>query len=125
MCSILIVEDSAIIREPMTKLLRFEGYDVVPAANGIEALAILKQRSIDLILLDVMMPRMSGITLLEKIRASPAWHKMPVVAMTGVMDSGQLGRLCELRVRSILAKGGFTFENLLREIHSHAPALTQ
>jgi CheY-like chemotaxis protein len=121
MSSILVVEDTPIIREPMARLLRSEGYDVACACNGLEALDALEQAPVDLVLLDVMMPKMDGITFLERIRSSAAHYHTPVIAMTGVMDSGRLARLRELGVRAVVPKGGFTFDLLMNEIHTHAP----
>ena len=105
----------------MARLLACEGYDVSCAANGVEAIEVLKSRAVDLVLLDVMMPRMDGIKFLEFVRGHTELCGLPVIAMTGLMDSMRLGRLRELGVKTIVTKGGFTFEGLLGEIRTHVP----
>ena len=118
---ILIVEDTPIIREPMARLLRSEGYDVACAANGVDALASLECSPVDLVLLDVLMPKMNGVTFLENFRADRRWADVPVIAVTGVLDSTWLLRLRELDVLTVINKGRFDLDALLREVHQHLP----
>ena len=65
---ILIADDEAEIRDLLRLYLENSGYDVLEAADGLEALAILKKEHVDLAVLDVMMPRMNGLHVLKKIR---------------------------------------------------------
>ena len=118
---ILIVEDTPIIREPMARLLRSEGYIVTSAANGLDAIASLATNPVDLVLLDVLMPKMNGVKFLETFRADPRWAEVPVIAVTGVLDSTWLLRLRELNVRAIINKGRFDFDAMLDEVHRHLP----
>jgi len=85
--SILIAEDEQILRESLAELLVQEGYEVVATANGKEAQAAVLQRSFDLVLSDVRMPEMDGLTLLSHLaRLAP---QTPVVMLTafGTIDS--------------------------------------
>ncbi|MEI3221625.1 MAG: response regulator [Dorea sp.] len=65
---ILIADDEAEIRDLLRLYLENSGYDVLEAADGLEALAVLKKEHVDLAVLDVMMPRMNGLHVLKKIR---------------------------------------------------------
>src|SRR6202007_632463 len=76
--SILIVDDESGIRESLGALLRDEGYEVETGSSGEECLGELGRRSFDLILLDVWLPKMDGLTTLEAIQAREA---APVVIM--------------------------------------------
>ena len=114
--TILVVEDSPIVREPLARLLRNEGYEALCAGNGIEALVALKCRPVDLVLLDVMMPKMHGVAFVEGVRANDRWKKLPIIALTGVMDSTWLARLRQLGVETVLPKGRFTFDGLMTDI---------
>jgi CheY-like chemotaxis protein len=116
-CRILLIEDAPIVREPLARLLRDEGFQVVTAADGSDAMRELETQVVDLILLDVLMPHMNGVIFLEKLRHDPKLRDIAVIAVTGVADSGNLARLRELGVRTILHKVRFTFDLLLREIH--------
>jgi len=129
MKKILIVEDHAEVREPLARLLRHEGFDARRAANGSEALALLASETPDLILLDMIMPKMDGLTLLELIRRDVRWENIPVLVVTGVIEGSTLARARQLKVAGILFKPKFTVEELLLkireivpELHSHGPS---
>ena len=64
---ILVVDDDEAIRRSLEKILRYEGYEVVPAANGSQGLNLALQESPDLILLDIKMPRMDGMEVLAAL----------------------------------------------------------
>jgi chemosensory pili system protein ChpA (sensor histidine kinase/response regulator) len=119
--TILLIEDAPVIREPLTRLLRIEGFQVLSAADGTEAFTQLEQRAVDLVLLDVLMPHMNGVTFLESMRRDARWKDLPVIAVTGIADTTKLTRLRELGVRSILHKVRFTFDALVSEIHAQLP----
>jgi DNA-binding NtrC family response regulator len=81
---ILIVEDDAITRRNLSMLLSDEGYDVDQATDGVQALEILAERPVDLVLSDVVMPRMDGLKLLQQLQfMSP---QMPVMIMTSYVS---------------------------------------
>ena len=67
---ILLVEDDKEIREGVEIFLKSQGYGVFQAADGLEGLEILKNQPIDLAIVDVMMPRMDGITMVARLRES-------------------------------------------------------
>ena len=113
---IIIVEDAQIIREPLLRLLRMEGFEVASAADGAEAMALLDSQGADLVLLDVLMPRMNGVAFMEALRSLPRYRELPVIGVTGVSDTSQLARLRQLGVKTILHKVRFTFDGLLAEI---------
>ncbi len=78
--TVLVVEDDAAIRRGLGDALRYAGYEVIDCDNGRSALDLLTESSIDLVLLDVMMPRMDGFSVLEELRkAQPA---LPVIMVT-------------------------------------------
>ncbi len=77
--TILIVDDNREIVDSLGKLLRFEGYNIIEAYDGMEALEQLERNKVDLILLDVMMPRLNGLSALMKIRES---YKIPAIILS-------------------------------------------
>jgi DNA-binding SARP family transcriptional activator len=79
--SVLVVEDEIITREHLVAILSTAGYDVVPAADGADALFLLSRRPFDLILSDIVMPLLDGFKLLEVIRNKRI--ETPVVFLTG------------------------------------------
>jgi diguanylate cyclase (GGDEF)-like protein len=87
MTRILIVDDD----QDIAKILRFrlekKGYDCVQASNGLEALEMLDTHHPDLLLLDVMMPKMDGFTTCREIRKRNAWARVPVIMLTAKGDT--------------------------------------
>ena len=77
--TILVVDDNKEIVYSISELLKYEGYDVVKAYDGMEALQKMEEHKIDLILLDVMMPRMNGLSALMKLRER---SKTPVIILS-------------------------------------------
>ena len=108
MSRILIVDDLVSSREALARLLQREGFEVAGARNGAEALARLKEGSIDLILLDHMMPEVDGLTFLSGIRRFPKWKNMPVIMFTGLKDRNHLMKAQTLGVKEYLVKPEFT-----------------
>lgn len=66
--NILVVDDVKDVREELSNILQDEGYNVITASNGIEALQVLKAQQIDLLITDILMPEMDGIELVDKAK---------------------------------------------------------
>jgi len=82
---VLIVDDSAAIRKILQRVLRQAEIPigtVYEAADGVEALAMLKNQTVGLILSDIDMPNMDGLEFLTKVRAQPAWRSLPIVMVS-------------------------------------------
>ncbi len=79
---ILAVDDSPSMRNMVSVTLRGAGYEVVEAADGDEALEYARGHSVDLVLADVNMPRMNGITLVAHLRALPDYRLTPLLLLT-------------------------------------------
>ena len=116
---ILVVEDAQIVREPLARLLQAEGFAVTSAADGTEAMVQVHAQPPDLILLDVLMPRMHGVAFLEALRGDPRYKRISVIGLTGISDTSKLTRLRELGVIGIVHKVRFSFDNLVTQIRDH------
>ena len=82
---ILVVDDSAAIRKILTRVLRQTGMAIQTiheAGDGQDALAVMAQHRVDLVLSDINMPKMDGLQLLASLKASPQWRSIPVVMIT-------------------------------------------
>lgn len=86
MANILVVDDDADIRDLILAILEAAGHDVTLAADGQEALNKLKRKPYELVVLDIMMPTMSGYEVLEQIRAMPSRASTPVIVVTAKHD---------------------------------------
>lgn len=80
--TILFVEDSASVRQVMTTTLKREGYDVITAIDGQDALTKLDGKKIHLIISDVNMPNMDGLTFVKKAKQLPAYKFTPIIMLT-------------------------------------------
>ncbi|CAK0744099.1 two-component system, chemotaxis family, chemotaxis protein CheY [Azospirillaceae bacterium] len=85
---ILSVDDSASVRQMVTFTLESAGYEVFAATDGMDALERLKTTEVDLVITDLNMPRLTGIELIKKLRAMPAFKFMPVVMLTTESEEG-------------------------------------
>ncbi|HEY4382244.1 MAG TPA: HD domain-containing phosphohydrolase [Acidobacteriaceae bacterium] len=84
--TVLIADDSEPNREILSDLLELEGYSIICAENGDEALRAIQNHSVDLALLDVMMPGRSGFSVCHAIKSQPETRFIPVVLITGLSD---------------------------------------
>ncbi|GAV19967.1 cyclic di-GMP phosphodiesterase Gmr [Mariprofundus micogutta] len=84
--TVMVIDDDELLREVMAETLQEDGYTVVVASNGQEALDVFKHSPVDLILCDVMMPVMNGYDFCENLRQLPNGRNMPVIIMTGQDD---------------------------------------
>jgi len=84
MAKILIVEDDPLMRRLYQKIFTFEKYEVESAEDGEEGLDKARKSKPTLILLDIMMPKMNGLQVLEKLKADPDLKKIPVVMLTNL-----------------------------------------
>ena len=79
---ILAVDDSPSMRQMVGQTLRAAGYDVIEAADGVEALEKAKDRVVDVVITDVNMPNMDGLTLVAQLRALPTYRLVPLLLLT-------------------------------------------
>jgi DNA-binding response OmpR family regulator len=80
--TVLVVDDEPNILLSLRYLMQKSGYTVRTASDGEQALAEINRNAPDLVLLDVMMPKLDGFSLCERIRANPAWHDVRIVLLT-------------------------------------------
>ena len=87
MQSVLAVDDSPSIRGLVSVVLKKAGFDVVLAEDGVEALSYANDNTVDLVLTDINMPNMDGISLIKELRNLPSYKFIPVLVLT--TESGQ------------------------------------
>jgi two-component system, OmpR family, response regulator RpaA len=121
MVTILVVDDDPQITKPLARLLKMEGYEVWCAANAIMAMAQALQHEPDLILLDVALPPMDGLTFLFLLRDKPCGRDVPVIVISGQEDQSTIRRAQNLGVNDYLIKSQFTTAHLLALIRQYCP----
>ena len=116
---VLVVDDNDDVRELLIHILRAEGLATLGAADAVSALAILDSQQVDLILLDVMMPGISGIELLSKIRTSErSYSNLPIAMITALSAQDEIAKAIEAGATTYLVKPfrGADIRNLLTRV---------
>ena len=119
MATILIVDDEVDCRRPLAALLKHEGYEITEARDGLEGLQRLSERHHDLVLLDMIMPGVDGITMLQSMRRRPDCAGLPVLLVTGVHDPDKLRAARALGVQEYIFKGDTPFSRMIELIKRH------
>ncbi len=114
---ILIVEDETPLRNAVLDILTFEGFEVFQAKNGQEGLEIALKERPDLILLDLMMPIMDGLTMLEKLRQDADYgKKAAVILLTNINDPEKVAMATEAGSYDFLVKSDWNIEDVVKKI---------
>jgi two-component system, sensor histidine kinase and response regulator len=117
--TILIVEDDPILARMYTEKFTFEGFRVLVARDGEEALKVTAIEPADAILLDIMLPRMSGTDFLERYRQTEKNKKTPVIALSNLTEQEERDRAMKLGVREYLVKAMQTPEQVVNKIKKY------
>jgi DNA-binding response OmpR family regulator len=101
---ILVADDELDIRRLVTFTLQRRGHDVLPAANGDEAIALTRRERPDLIVLDVMMPGRGGLDVTRELAADPATASIPVILLSALGQAGEVAAGLATGARAYLVK---------------------
>lgn len=115
---ILVVEDDEVTQHLLRRLLERSGFSVTVADNGWDAFQIATSAPPDLVLLDLMMPKLDGFGFLEAIRSSTSAH-VPVIVTSALGDPTRQTRARELGAREYLVKSQFSMTDLIAAVHRH------
>jgi two-component system, OmpR family, response regulator VicR len=107
MKKILVIDDSKLLRMANAKILAKAGYQVLTAGDGEEGLKIVQSHTPDLLVLDMMLPKISGVEVLQTLRKNPSTQRLPVIVLTS---------LSEMNRKKILAEGATDFVEKSQEL---------
>lgn len=113
----MLVEDDKSLREIYSIRLVAEGYDIISAGDGEEALALAVQYKPELIISDVMMPKISGFDMLDILRSQPETSKIKVIMMTALSSDDQRQRGETLGAERYLIKSQVGIEDVINVVH--------
>ena len=116
MVKILVVDDHPDTGEAMAKLLRHAGHQATFALNGRDALMQVLQDVPDVVVLDLLMPEMSGPSFLKVVRSYLRLQTLPIVVLSAFTDTQMMDRTPNLNVSAFLAKGSASTSDILRAI---------
>lgn len=116
---LLIVEDDPLMSRMYQKIFKFEGYQVDIAGDGEEGLVKVKQGKPSLILLDIMMPKMNGMQVLERLKSDPMTKSIPVVVLTNLAGQQDAEKALSLGAVKYIVKSEYEpkqVANMVKEI---------
>ena len=111
---ILIVEDDPTLMRSLRDVFSMEGFDLLTAGDGEAAFESIVQNSPDLVLLDIILPKMDGMTLLKKLRADARFAQLPVIMLTNKDDIDTVGESLEEGVQDFLVKHEWKLEAIVQ-----------
>jgi adenylate cyclase len=101
---VLIADDDVVSRKLLRRLLEQDGHAVLDAASGREALALFEEEPCDVVLLDILMPELDGISALEQLKATPGAEHVPVIMISAVDETASVVRCIEIGADDYLSK---------------------
>jgi CheY-like chemotaxis protein len=116
MARILLAEDDRILRKAGEVTLRRNGYSVIVAVDGEEALAKAREHKPDLILLDVMMPKLTGFEVLDRLRDDSTTRSIPVIMLSNLGQESDMQEAVERGARAYVVKSSIGPEKLAERI---------
>lgn len=113
---ILVVEDEEPMQLVLRDVLKVEGYNVLEAKNGIEGLELALKEHPDLILLDILMPKMDGLEMLKRLREDKWGLNVPVIVLTNLSDNEDIAKAVEEDVFEYFVKTDIRIDEVIQRI---------
>lgn len=116
MKTILFIEDESALQKTFGDLLESEGYKMISALDGEVGLGMAKLKQPDLILLDLILPRMNGFDVLEKLKQDPKTKEIPIIILTNLEGINDVERALELGATTYLVKAQYTLDEIIQKV---------
>lgn len=116
MQKILIVEDEPILQKALSTALTQEGYDIKSALDGEIGLNLAKQEKPDLILLDLILPKMDGFEVLAALQKDEETKDLPVIILTNLENSQDIEKALVLGAKTYLVKANYDLKDVVKKV---------
>ena len=116
---ILIVEDEEFLVRALKDNLESEGCTIDTAANGDEAVAEIRKKKPDLILLDLLMPKMDGFYVLEEVKKNPDWRLIPIIVLSNLGGDAEIKRALEMGASDYFVKSQHPIEEVIEKVKEY------
>ncbi len=117
MKKILIIEDESALQKTLGEMLSQQGYEILSALNGEIGLKLAQSKKPDLILLDLILPKIHGFDVLKKIKDNPETREIPVIVLTNLESIEDIKKAMELGATTYLVKANYSLEELTIKIN--------
>lgn len=119
MGKILLIEDDALIVKIYSTRLKADGFTVLSADNGEDGIALAEKELPNLIVLDVMMPRLDGFSVLEKLRGNVSLHSIPILVYSNLAQDQEIEKAKQLGATEFIVKANISPTELVNKIKSY------
>lgn len=117
---ILLIEDDKFLRNVLEKKLKEQGFEVISAVDGDEALQKIVTERPDLILLDIILPHKSGFLVLDEIKKDPEFKKIPVLIISNLGQEEDIRKGLEIGADEYFVKAKISLEDLIKKVQEYA-----
>jgi DNA-binding response OmpR family regulator len=114
--TILFIEDESALQKTFGDVLKKHGYEMVSALDGETGLKLAKEKKPDLILLDLILPKLHGFEILKKLKEGRETKDIPVIVLTNLEALGEVDKAIELGARTYLVKAQYSPEEIVEKI---------
>lgn len=114
--TILFIEDEPALQKTFGDILKQEGYEMISALDGEEGLRKVKEKKPDLILLDLILPKVHGFDVLKQLKEDPETKDIPIIVLTNLEGTGDIEKALELGATTYLVKASYTLEEVIEKI---------
>lgn len=116
---ILLVEDDTLLARMYQAKFTNEGYEVFIAGDGIQGLEIVKTQKPDFMILDMMMPKLSGLDLLSQVRQDPAIQNTPAIMLSNLSQPQEIEKAKALGIKEFLLKANYTPSQIVEKVKQY------
>lgn len=116
MKKILFIEDESALQKTFRDILKQEGYQLLSALDGEEGLKMVKSQKPDLVLLDLILPKLHGFEVLKKIKQDPETKDIPIIILTNLEDAADIQKALDLGATTYLVKASYTLDEVVSKI---------
>ena len=116
MKTILLIEDEAALQKTMSDVLSQEGYEVLSALDGEAGMRLAKEKTPHLILLDLVLPKMTGFEVLERLKNDSTTKGIPVIVLTNLENLQDIERVTDLGATTYLVKSNYELQEIVQKV---------
>lgn len=113
---ILFIEDESVLQKTFGEILKQEGYEMISALDGEIGLRLAKEKKPDLVLLDLILPKINGFSVLEKIKEDKETKDIPVVVLTNLEGLEDVDKALKMGATTYLVKANYSLEEVVAKI---------
>ena len=114
--TILFIEDESVLQKTFGEILKQEGYEMISALDGEIGLRLAKEKRPDLVLLDLILPKVNGFSVLKKIKEDKETKDIPVVVLTNLEGLEDIDKALEMGATTYLVKANYSLEEVVTKI---------